>query len=144
MAVGDKILPGINVTDRDDDWTQNYRVPDLSVILAGNPCEDRESHYMGGPDFVVEILSPNDRAREKLGFYASIGVREILVVDRKPWALELYRLDGGELKLSGRSTPEAPDLLLSTVLPLVFRLQAGDPRPWIDIRRTEGQGKWTI
>lgn len=142
LASGDQIYAGVNVSDRDD-WTTNYRVPDLAVVLRGNPLEDRDTHVLGGPDFVIEVLSPNDQAREKRPFYARIGVRELLLIDRAPWALELYRLDQDELKPAGRSTPEQPDLLLSTVLPLVFRLVRGKDRPGIEVRRSDGKQAWT-
>ena len=28
-------FPGVNVSDRSDDWTQNYREPDVAVFLEG-------------------------------------------------------------------------------------------------------------
>ncbi len=43
------------------------------------------THWVGGPDLVIEILSPGDRARDKLEFYARIGTREVLIIDRNPW-----------------------------------------------------------
>jgi Uma2 family endonuclease len=144
LGDGGMVLPGVYVSDREEGWTQNYRVPDLAVILKGGAAQNCETHLCGGPDFVVEILSENDPARQKRGFYARLGVREFLIVDRDPWALELYRLDGGELMLAGKSTADNPDLLVSTVLPLVFRLLPGDPRPKIEIRRADGTQSWTI
>ena len=51
--------------------------------------------WYGGPDFAVEVISPFDRSRKKFEFYARVGVRELLLVNRKPWSLELYRLDRG-------------------------------------------------
>jgi len=51
------VLAGANITDRADDWTKNYRCPDVLVFLPGNPAEDRETHYLGGPDFAAEIIS---------------------------------------------------------------------------------------
>ena len=59
-----------------------------------------ESHICGPADFLVEIISPGDKSRDKLAFYAELGVRELLVVDRYPWSLELYRLGGNELVLA--------------------------------------------
>ena len=61
-----RIFPGCNVSDRPKRWKKNYRCPDVAVFLPGNPAEDRETHWFGGPDFAVEILSPYDRSREKL------------------------------------------------------------------------------
>ena len=94
---GDCVYAGVNVSDRRDDWRENYRCPDVAVFRDGTSAENRGSHWYGGPDLAVEIVSPNDRTYEKLGFYAGIGTEELLVIDRDPWKLRLYRLDGGEL-----------------------------------------------
>ena len=85
-----------NVSDRQKGWRQNYRCPDVAVFLNGTSAICKGAYWVGGPDFAVEVISPYDRSRKKLDFYAKVGVKELLLVDRKPWALELYRLqDGG-------------------------------------------------
>ena len=84
-------LDGCNVSDREEDWTENYRCPDSAVFLKGNHAKDRKSHWLGGPDLAVEVISRGDRARQKLEFYAAVGVRELVVIDRDPWRIELYR-----------------------------------------------------
>jgi Uma2 family endonuclease len=134
---------GVNITDRADDWRRNFRTPDVAVFLPGNPAINKKSHWLGGPDFAVEVISPYDRTREKLAFYAKIGVRELLIVDRYPWALELYRLDQGTLTLVGTSTVDKPDLLASAVLPLSFQLVDGDPRPTIEVTHSDGVQRWS-
>jgi Uma2 family endonuclease len=131
---GDQLFYGINLSDRED-WLQNYRIPDLAVILRGNPIRDLDTHFRGGPDLVVEITSPGDRCREKLPFYARIGVREVLVIDRDPWAVELYRLDGEELKLVGKATLDHPEIVASQVLPVGFSIESGAERPQIVVTR---------
>jgi len=136
------VFPGVNVSDRDDDWSHNYRCPDVAVFLRGGAAKRREAHWRGGPDFAVEIASPYDRVREKLPFYESVGTRELLIIDRDPWALELYRLDGDALRSVGRATVERPVELASAVVPLTLRLVPGDPRPQIDLARQDGQGSW--
>src|SRR3990172_5790454 len=73
-----EVRPGVNVTDREDDWKQNYRCPDVVVFTNDTQAENRGTHWLGGPDFVVEIASPHDRSREKLAFYAAVGTRELL------------------------------------------------------------------
>jgi hypothetical protein len=130
---GLQILPGINVSDRTDDWTKNFRCPDVSVFYPGNPAEDRETHWLGGPDVAFEIISPKDRARKKLPFYAKVGVRELLLIDRKPWRLELYRLNEGMLGPAGISDLEQTTPITSSLLNLTFRLIADKPRPKIEI-----------
>jgi len=113
---------GVNVSDREKGWKKNYRCPDVAVILPGCKAKNCGTHWFGGPDFAVEILSPKDRSREKLPFYSSVGVRELLLMDRQPWSLELFRLQGQELISRGRSTIGRPTALISSILPVSFRL----------------------
>lgn len=137
-------LPGTNVTDRESDWMKNFRCPDVAVFLDETTAEDRETHWYGGPNFAVEIISPDDRTRQKFDFYARVNTRELLIVDRDPWALELYRLADGELQLVGKSTLDAPTLLESEVVPLSLKLIAGDNRPAIEVRHNDGKQVWTV
>jgi Uma2 family endonuclease len=128
-----------NVSDREEKWEKNYRCPDVAVYLVGNLAQDRDTHWFGGPDFAVEIVSPNDRSRDKLEFYFKVGVRELLIVDRKPWRLELYRNDGMALSLAGVSTPTKAKVLSSQVIPFRFSLSPGQPRPkLLIVRRSDG------
>src|SRR4051812_47445996 len=93
-----RVQAGANVSDREDQWEHNYRCPDVVVIFPGGAARDCDTHWFGGPDFCVEIASRGDRSRDKTEFYASVGVRELLLVDRHPWSLELYWLAGAQLK----------------------------------------------
>jgi len=136
--------PGVNVTDRSDDWTKNYRCPDVAVFLPGNTAQDKKTHWLGGPDFAVEVISPGDRSRKKLDFYAKVGVRELLLVGRKPWAPELYRLIEGVLKLVGKISPDPSQSLISQVLPISLRLLPGDTRPTIEVTQTEDARQWLV
>jgi Uma2 family endonuclease len=139
-----KIFARVNVSDRDVKWVKNYRIPDVAVYYLSNPAKDCGTHWLGGPDFAVEVISRHDRSRRKLPFYAKVGVRELLLVDRKPWSLELYRLSDGLLKPVGRSVAATSDILTSTVLPVSFRLLPDSPRPRIELTRTDGKQKWLI
>jgi Uma2 family endonuclease len=136
------VYPGINVSDREDDWRQNYRCPDVAVILPGSAARERDAYYLGGPDFVVEIVSPHDRSREKIAFYEKVGVREFLIVDRDPWQLELHRLCDGKLQLVGRFTVDQSDVVQSTILPIALRLLAGERRPQIEIKQSDSGQVW--
>src|SRR5207249_2384332 len=107
------VYAGVNVSDREVKWRKSFRCPDVAVFFPGNPAQDRKTHWFGGPDFAIEIISPYDRSRRKLPFYAKVGVRELLLVDRRPWALELYRLEANALQPVGRSTPDTSDLMIS-------------------------------
>ena len=90
---GLQIFAGCNVSDQPKRWKRNYRCPDVAVFLPGNPAEDRGSHWFGGPDFAVEVISRFDRVPREVRLLAKVGVRELLLVDRQPWQLELYRSD---------------------------------------------------
>jgi Uma2 family endonuclease len=138
-----RIFAGCNVSSRKQRWNKDYRCPDVAVFLPGNPAEDRGTHWYGGPDFAAEILSPFDRSREKFDFYAKVGVRELLLVARRPWSLELYRRAEKVWKPIGTSEPTADSVVLkSTVLPLEFRLVAGANRPRIELIQTETAARW--
>jgi Uma2 family endonuclease len=138
------VYPGINLSDRAEGWEHNYRGPDVAVFLAGTAARNLGTHWMGAADFLAEIISPFDRTREKLPFYEQLGVREVLLVDRDPWALELYRHQAGALVLAGRSTLTQPDWLASAVLPLQFRLAAGPQRPVAEAVHSDGAQRWSI
>jgi Uma2 family endonuclease len=139
-----EVLPGANLSDRVADWNHNFRAPDVLVYLQGNSALNCDTHWVGGPDLLVEILSPNDRARDKLPFYASVNTREVLIVDRDPWQLELYHLQNGVMVPVGIGNLSQPAALPSSVLPVSFRLIAGAARPQIEIRQTAtGQG-WAV
>ncbi len=136
--------PGCNISDREDKWASNYRVPDVTVFLNDNPAENRNTHWFGGPDLAVEVVSDNDKSRKKLDFYASVGTRELLIVDRAPWQLELFRLTDGELVSVGKSSIADGNVLASEVVPLSFCLIAGATRPQIEARHVDGVQSWTI
>ncbi len=139
-----KVYQGANVSDRADDWTQNYRCPDIAVYLAGNPAVAKGAYWLGGPDFAVEIISPDDRSREKLDFYARVGVRELLLIDRDPWALELYQRRGTGLALVASSRPDQPEPLAGNVIALRFTLFPGEPRPSIEVSLVDGSRRWMV
>jgi hypothetical protein len=66
-----------------------------------------------------------------------------MLVARRPWTLELYRLVGKDFELIGESEPSADSPLLSgEVLNLGFRLIPGDPRPQIEVSKVEGNLRW--
>jgi len=71
------------------------------------------------------ILDPGDQSREKLEFYSRINTQELLIIDRSPWQLELYRLNNGLLKLveTNDSNHSAP--LTSDTTDVTFELRSG-------------------
>ena len=138
------VQPGANVSDQEVDWTKNCRVPDILVFLNGNTAEDRDTHWFGGPDFAVEIVSPKDRSREKLDFYASVGVRELLLIDRNPWQLELFRLTNGRLESASIATETNLHVIESHIVPITLRLTPGKKRPAIIATSGDDSRSWTI
>jgi len=138
------VRAGVNVSDRDDDWRFNYRCPDVVVFLPNTSAQNKGSHWLGGPDFAVEILSPYDRSRDKLDFYSDVLVRELLLIDRSPWAIELYRPNNGRLTLNATSTLADPKVLRSQLLPLSFKLIGGAPRPAIEVLHSDGKQRWLV
>ena len=143
FEVGDSVLPGCNVSDRDVGWTENYREPDAAVYLTTNLAKDSNTHRVGGPDLAVEIACPGEDPRLKLDFYAKVNTRELLIVERDPWSVEMYQLQSGKLVLAGTSDLANPAVLASGALPLTFQLQSGAARPAILITHTATGQTWT-
>jgi hypothetical protein len=66
----------------------------------------------------------------------------LLLIDRYPWSLELYRHNGNELALAGQSSADRSDVFASTVLSLSFQLVPAQPRPEIHIAELVGERSW--
>lgn len=140
-----KVLPGTNVSDRVVGWKTNYRCPDIAVVLEGGKAVDHDTFWFGGPDFLVEVVSEDDGTREKIPFYSKIQVRELLIVERDPWRLELLRHDGVELKSVGIATADNGVVLTSEALGITFRMSSrAQERPLIEIRTLDGQQSWQV
>jgi len=95
------VWPSVNVTDREVDWKHNHRCPDGSIILPDHPghwLDDAQTAFVGGPDQVLEVLSPDDDTHRKLPFYAALGVREVLVVEPGTGRIQLWRLESGAFR----------------------------------------------
>jgi Uma2 family endonuclease len=138
------VLAGTNVSDREAGWMQNYRCPDVAVFLVGNPAKNCGTHWNGGADFAVEIVSDDDRSREKIPFYAKIGTRELLIVDRDPWSLELVRLNNSELQSVGKSTLDNEQVLAGESLPMTFCLVRDEDRPSILMTHIVDGKRWRV
>ena len=132
-----RVFGGCNVSDRRGGWKKNYRCPDVAVFLNGNPAEDCGTHWLGGPDLAVEIVSPRDRSRRKLPFYARVATQEVLILDRNPWRLELYRLTDGELVSVGTATVAGGETLRTRSVPFSWRLIDGSERPIVEMVHVE-------
>lgn len=71
---------------------KDYRVPDLVIV---DPAHVSKRGIEGIAEVAVEILSPNDESRDKLPFYARVGVREVWLFDPSTRTVEMYRSQGG-------------------------------------------------
>ena len=80
-------------------WPNDYRIPDLLLLLPQRFAIDRNEYFEGAPDVVVEIHSPGDETYDKFDFYAKIGVPEIWVIHRDTCTPEVHRLRRGRYKL---------------------------------------------
>jgi Uma2 family endonuclease len=139
-----KVFPGVNLAACDEDWESDYRAPDVVAFLNSTAAVNRDTYWTGAADFVVEITSPGDRSYEKIPFYSRLGVRELLIVDRQSWTLELYRHQAGGLAKVGQSRPQVGEVLTSEVVPLRLRLLPGPPRPQIEVTHAESSERWMI
>jgi Uma2 family endonuclease len=137
-----EVRAGVNLSDRGEDWAGDYRIPDVAVFLHDGRAKNHGTHWSGG-DLLVEITSPDDRTREKIPFYARLGVEELLILDREPWSLELYRLENRQFVLAGTSRPESGDILASARVPLRFQLVPGDSRPKLNVSHHDGRS-WLV
>jgi Uma2 family endonuclease len=81
-AAGLKITGSVAIGVQDD-----YRVPDLA--LHRPPLA---SQWHPSAAVVVEVISPGDESRQKLGFYAARGVEELVLVDPAARSVEWLAL----------------------------------------------------
>jgi len=137
-------LPGVNLAASAEVWEHDYRVPDVVAFLADTTAENHDAFWTGAADFIIEITSPRDRTYEKIAFYSRIGVRELLIVNRQSWTLELYRNQDGGLQKAGESSLERPEILSSERLPLEFWLMPDRTRPQIHIRHKTTGERWVV
>lgn len=117
------LVSGINVFATDID----YRIPDLTFISSERGHVLHEDGVRGGgPDAVIEIRSPEDETYEKLPFYASVGIREVIVCHRDTKEPEIFHLTGSQYVILQRDTG---GWLRSDVLGIAFRrVDATPPR----------------
>jgi Uma2 family endonuclease len=65
------VIGGVNIGTAD-----SYRIPDGSLHRPGSG-----GTFLSTAALALEIVSPQDETWDKLGFYASRGVDELLIVD---------------------------------------------------------------
>ena len=87
---GLEVFPELGLVDPPRGWN-DYRQPDVSVA---RPQDLSDRAIEGRAELVIEILSPEDESRDKLPFYARVGVREVWLIDPRTYALEVHALRG--------------------------------------------------
>ena len=140
-AVG-TVTAGVNISDREAEWTHHFRGPDVVVYLDTNPAINHGTHWQGGPDFLVEIISSGEDPYAKFDFYARVGTREVLILHRDPWLIELFQLKEAVLELAGQSDLTNPSVIPSSTLKLTFQLVVGRTRPQIEVTELVNGKKW--
>jgi Uma2 family endonuclease len=119
------IRSGINVFD-ESSAQENYRIPDLTFVTAGREALFAEDGIRGGaPDAVIEIRSPNDESYEKLPFFATLRVREVVIIDRDTKHAEVFTLGASGYD---QQAPGAGGAVHAETLGILFRSLPGEPR----------------
>jgi Uma2 family endonuclease len=94
---------------------KNYRVPDITI--GREP--QMSSRGWEAAELVIEVLSPDDESRDKLSFFAKLGVREVWYVEPVTRAIELLVLRGRDYRAvavaSGAVRSLVLDIEISTV-----------------------------
>lgn len=101
----------------------NVVQPDICVILNEHRSIITEKNIAGAPDFLIEILSPSNRAmdvRKKRALYEKYGVKEYWIVDPDIETIQKSVLKKGRFVDAG--TFERGDKITSHTLPR-FQIQ---------------------
>ena len=95
-GLGELVYAPVDVIVRRDPL--RVRQPDL-LFVSNERADILGERIEGGPDLVVEIISPSNTRAEidsRLADYASLNVRECWLVYPQLHAVEVLRLEGGE------------------------------------------------
>lgn len=76
----------------------NYRIPDGGVFVPGT-----SGVWIHTAPMVIEIVSPGDESWEKLSYFASRGVAEVLIVDPGERRIDWLALCEDRYEPAGRS-----------------------------------------
>ena len=70
-----------------DKGEKDYRQPDITIV---DPARTTERATQRGAHVAIEILSPYDESRNKIGFYVKQQVQEIWLLDARSGTIEVY------------------------------------------------------
>jgi Uma2 family endonuclease len=139
-----EVVPGVNVSDRVDQWQQNYRVPDVAAFFTDTQAINHGSFWHGGPDFVIEVVSPDDRTRDKIDFYGKVATRELLLVDVSVARMELYRRNDHRLQLAEVAEIDAESVVASTMIGFQAMWTQEGGRPRMHARELNSEREWLV
>jgi Uma2 family endonuclease len=137
-----KVRQGINLSDRPTNWTSNFRVPDVVAFLNGGKGVCHDSFWTGGPDFAVEIVSEGEDPEAKFEFYGGLGTRELLLVHRDPWKLELYGPELNGMRLLQSANVNQPGIV-SAAVELTVALRGNNEDLELVVQHPDGR-IWTL
>jgi Uma2 family endonuclease len=106
----------------------NKRCPDVSFVAKGRFAGGRlpRGFFEGSPDLAIEVLSPDDHAREvldKVGEYLGAGVRLVWVIDPERRRAAVHRSLTEVREIPGDGALAGEDVLPGFVCPLVEFLE---------------------
>ena len=81
--------------------------PDIVVVLNDNKQIITETHIVGAPDLVVEILSKSTRRLDrerKFALYERSGIREYWIVDTEARVIDQFVLVNGSYELRAQAS----------------------------------------
>ncbi len=116
-----KVYPPINLA-LPGRWPEDYRIPDLVLLMPDRFHIDRNEYFEGGPTVVVEIRSPGDESYEKLPFYAQLRVPEVWIIDRDTRQPQVFRLLDGDY---ASVPPDSDGWVLSSITAVRMRAEHG-------------------
>lgn len=115
------------------DWDRALILqPDL-VFVSNERWQTRRGKLVSAPDIALEILSPHPRIgrlEERLGWFATYGVREVWLLHQTRERFEILRTDDG--RLAKRDELDYFDPIHSEVLPQFTRPVAEILRDSVD------------
>ena len=86
---------GVNI----DSNQKTVLLPDITILCDHKKINWDDEHIWGGPDLVIEVLSPSTRRKDmtlKLHKYASRGVREYWIIDPDKKQIIVYDFAHGD------------------------------------------------
>ena len=84
-------------------WPEKYREPDVMMMLPEH-ADRMGNEYWEAADFVVEVVSDDDRRRDleiKRSEYARAGIPEYWIVDPQTGTITVLKLDGSTYAIHG-------------------------------------------